>query len=86
MALPADDVEVVPWQAQIKCFYKLARRKFGRHQHIAENTDALSRNYGLNCVQLLPETEMLEILELRQAAPLASGDGDPSLPSWRLDV
>ena len=41
---PADDIEAVSWQAQIKCLYKRAGRKFWRHEHIAEDANALSGN------------------------------------------
>ena len=73
--MPPDDIEVVSRQAQIKCLYERTGYKFGCHKYIAENTDALSRNYGLDCMQLLAKAEMLHVLEIGQIAPLASGDG-----------
>ena len=73
--MPPDNIEVVSWQVQIKCLHKRTGCKFGCHKYIAENTDALSRNYRLDRVQLLAKAEMLHILEIGQIAPLASGDG-----------
>ena len=48
--MPADDIEAVSRQAQIKCLYKRPGRKLGRHEHIAEDANALSGNDGLDCV------------------------------------
>ena len=48
--MPADDIEAVPRQAQIKCLYKRPGRKLGCHEHIAEDANALSGNDGLDCV------------------------------------
>ncbi len=84
--MPADDIEAVPRQAQIKCLYKRPGRKLGCHEHIAEDANALSGNDGLDCVQLFPKGEMLHVLRIGQAAPLASGDREPSLPGWWLYV
>jgi hypothetical protein len=80
--MPADDIEAVSRQAQIKCLYKRPGRKLGRHEHIAEDANALSGNDGLDCVQPFPKAEMLHVLKIGQAAPLASGELEPSLPRW----
>ena len=74
MAKPPDDIESVPRQAQIECLDERARGELGGHKHITENTDALSSNYRLDRMQLLPKTEMLHVLEFGQIAPLASGN------------
>jgi hypothetical protein len=63
-----------------------AGRKLGCHERIAEDANALSGNDGLDCVQLFPKVEMLHVLKIGQAAPLASGGREPSLPDWRLYV
>src|SRR6185295_11468319 len=57
MAMPADDIEAVPRQAQIKCLYERPRCKLGGHEHIAEDANALSGNDGLDRVQLFPKAE-----------------------------
>ena len=67
-----DDIEVIPWEAQIESLHERTRRKFGCHKHVAENTDPLSSNHGLDSMQLLPKAEMLHLLEIRQIAPLKS--------------
>ena len=86
MAMPADDIEAEPRQAQIKCLYKRPGRKLRCHEHIAEDANALSGNDSLDCVQLFPKAEMLHVLKIGQAAPLPSGDREPSLPGWWLYV
>ena len=64
MTTPPDDIEVVSWKAQIKCLHERTGCKFGRHKYIAENADALSRNYRLDCMQLFAKAEMLHVLEI----------------------
>ena len=84
--MPADDIEAIARQAQIKCLHERPGREFGCHEHIAEDADALSGNHRLDGMQLLPKAEVLHVLEFGHVAPLASGSGEPSLPGGRLDV
>ena len=55
----ANHIEAVARQAYVKCFYKRAGREFGRHEHIAENADALSGNHRLDRMQLVPEAQVI---------------------------
>src|SRR5262249_34954818 len=75
VSVPADDIEAVSGHAEIEYLHECTCCKRGRHKRIAENADSLSSNYRLDCMQLLAEAEMLHVLEIRQIAPLASGDG-----------
>jgi hypothetical protein len=52
----ANEVEAISRQTQIRGPYQRAGREFARHEHIAKDADALSGNYRLDRMQLLPET------------------------------
>ena len=79
----ADEVEAISRQTQIKGSYQPAGHEFARHEHIAKNADALPGNHRLDRMQLLPEAQVVHVLEFRHIAPLASRSGEPSLPGWR---
>jgi len=84
MTRRADDVEAISRQTQIKCFYQRAGREFVRHEHIAKNANALPGNHCLDCMQLLPEAQV--VLEFRHIAPLASRNGEPPLLGWSPEI
>src|ERR1700680_196964 len=86
MTRRANDIETIPRQAHTKCFYKRAGREFGRHEHIAKYAYALSGNDCLDCMQLLPEAQMVHVLEIGHIAPLASRDSKPPLPGWSAEI
>lgn len=86
MAWPADDVEPISGQTEVKRLYKRAGCEFGGHKHIAENPDALASDDRLDGVKLLSETQMLDVREIWQVAPPALGHREPPLPTWRVDV
>jgi hypothetical protein len=78
MTRRANDVEAVSRQTQIKCFYERAGREFARHEHIAKNANAVSGNHCLDCMQFLPEAQvvrhappvrMIKLTETRQITP-----------------
>ena len=86
MSRRSDDIKAISWQAYIKCFYKYAGREFVRHEYIAKNANALSGNHCLECMQLLPEAQVVHVFEFRPIAPLASRNGEPPLPGWSLAI
>src|ERR1700682_443922 len=79
----ADEVEAISRKTQIKGSYQRAGRELARHEHIAKDADALRGNHRFDRMQLLPEAQVVHVLEFRHVAPLASRGGEPSLPGWR---
>src|SRR6266700_3166315 len=82
----ANHIEAVSRQAQVKCLYKRAGREFGRQEHVAKNANALSGDHRLDRMQLLPEAQVVHVLEFGHIAPLASRSGQPPLPGWSLEI
>src|SRR5882762_9373007 len=82
----ANEVEAISRQTQIKGSYQRAGREFARHEHVAKNADPLPGNHRLDCMQLLPEAQVIHVLGFRHVAPLASRSVEPSLPGWSLKV
>src|SRR5450432_506491 len=59
----ADHIEAIALQAQVESLHERAGGELVRHEHIAEDPDSLSSDYGLDGVQLLPETQVLHVPE-----------------------
>src|SRR5262245_4880986 len=70
----------------MKGLHKRSCCEFGSYKHVAEDAYALSSNHGVDRMQFLPEAQVVHILEFRHVAPLAAGNGEPSLPGWRLKI
>src|SRR5262245_20249325 len=86
MVCSTNHIEAISRQADIEGLDQRARGELACHQHIAEKANALSRNYRLDRMQLLPEAQVLHVLEFRNVAPFAPSNGKPRLPSWRIEV
>jgi hypothetical protein len=86
MTRSADEIEAISRQAHIERSYKRAGREFGCHENIAKDTNTLTSNYRLDCMQVFPKTQVFHVLELGHVAPPASGNTEPPLPGRSPEI
>jgi len=79
-------VKAISGQRHVERFDELTRCKLLCHEPITEKTKTLAGNYGLNCMQLFSEAQMLHVFEIRNVAPSSPGERKPFLPGWRIEV
>src|SRR5215469_4040221 len=86
MARPTDHMKTIARQTQLERLHERAGGEFACHEYIAENPYSLPGDHRFDRVQLLPETQVLHVLELGHLAPPALSRGKPSLPCGRLTI
>ena len=70
----------------MNAFHERSGGEFPRHEHIAENSNALTGDHRLDGMKLLPEAQVLDFLEFGHVAPFAPCGCKPSLPCGRIAV
>src|SRR5215475_14971249 len=86
MTVPANHIEMITRQMQVKRLDERSGGKLVSHKHIAEDPYALSGDHCLDSMQLLPEAQVLHVLKGGNTAPLAPCLGKPALPCGRIQV
>ena len=80
------DVEGATRHRHVRQLHKGAAGKFGSHQHVAANRDALARNGGFDGMKLFTKVQADKARKIRNVLVILSGGGFPLSPSRRFRI
>jgi hypothetical protein len=86
MAGQVHDVEGATRHRHVRQLNKGPARKFGSHQQVAANRDALARNSSFDSVKLFAKVQADKARKIRNVLVIPSGGGFPLSPGWRFRI